>query len=117
MVDGIMRPAILGARRHGQDAVSNRHGGIRLNDVDVVGMAGVNHRHLRVRLQQFVQPTLVGRIEVLYDHQREPRPGRQSGDEVREGVEAAGRGPRRPRREMDARRPQPSGECGPQAVL
>ena len=97
MVDGIMRPPIIGPRRHRQHAVSDCNAGVRLNDVDVVGrdldtMGGINDGHRGVWLQQFVQAPFVLGIEVLDDHQREPWSRRQSGDEMRKRTEAPGKG-------------------------
>ena len=55
-------------------------------------MAGIDHRHGRMRLQQLVQTAFVLGIEVLDDDQRDPRLWRQRGEELRERAEPPGRG-------------------------
>ena len=64
MVDGIVGPPIIGARRDREHAVGDRDAGVRLDDVDVIGrdlgaVAGIDHRHRRVGLQQLAEPAFV----------------------------------------------------------
>ena len=91
VIDRIVRAPIIGPRRDREHAVGDRDAGVRLDDVDVVGrdlgaVDGIDHRHRRVRLEQLAEPALVVRIQVLDDHQREPGPRRQRGEQMRRGV-------------------------------
>ena len=80
-----------------EHAVRDRDAGVRLNDVDVVrrdldAIAGIDDGHRRVWLQQIGEMAGVRGIQVLDDDQREPRPGRQRGEELRQRAQPPGRG-------------------------
>ena len=97
MVDRIVGPPVVGPRRHRQHAVGDRDAGVRLDDVDVVGLdlgavRGVDHGHRGVRLQQLGQPALVVRVEMLDDDQGEAGPRRQRRQQLGQGAQSAGRG-------------------------
>ena len=87
VVHGIVRPPIVGTRRDAEHTVRDRDAGVRLNDVDVVRrdldtIAGLDDGHRGVWPQQIGEMAGVRGIQVLDHDQREPRPGRQRGEEL-----------------------------------
>ena len=96
MIDGIVRPPIIGPRRDRQHAVGDRDAGIRLNHVDVIGrdLGAVAASTTAIDVcgcSSSVETAFVPGIQVLDDHQRQPGPRRQRGEELRERTEPAGR--------------------------
>jgi hypothetical protein len=93
MIDGIVRPAIVWTRGHGQHAVGNGHARIGLNDVHVVrgdgrAVRGVDHGHRGMGLEEGRQLTVGMRIEVLDDDEGEVRARRQGANQVRQRTES-----------------------------
>jgi hypothetical protein len=95
VIDGVMRTTVVRAGRDRQDAVGNGEVGVRLNDVDVVrrdlhAVHRVDHRHGGVGPQQFTQPALIVRIEMLDDDEGKAGLRRQGGDQLRQRAQPAG---------------------------
>ncbi|MGC4120345.1 MAG: hypothetical protein QM765_38340 [Myxococcales bacterium] len=96
-VDGQVEPPRRDLRQQVQGAVEHRHVLVGRDDVDVIALdplavGGLLHGHLGRALQQLDQHPLVGRVQVLDDHERHAGAGGDVLEELLEGLQAAGGG-------------------------
>ncbi len=97
-IDGEVKAALLDPRHELQDPSIDEQPRVRRHHVDVVGLDAssvgrAEHRQHGDPREDFDQATVVCRIEMVDDHERNPRRRAELADELRRGSEPACRGP------------------------